>query len=68
MLQYLQSKSKIHRIPNLTPGDFKVIRQKNFFNELVPAKNLIDQLEIGSSYKKVARPIGLAIFLNIQYP
>lgn len=51
--------SKIHRIPNLTPGDFKVVRQKNFFNELVPARVLIDQLEIESSYKKVARPIGL---------
>ena len=52
--------AKIRRVPNLTPGDFKVVRQKNFFSEVMPARALIEQLEMESSYKKVSRPLGLA--------
>ncbi len=50
---------RIRRVPNLTPGDFKVVRQKNFFAETMSAKVLIEQLEIESSYKRVNRPMGL---------
>lgn len=51
---------KIRSIPNLTPGDFKVVRQKNFFEPSLQASTLIEQLEIESLYKKVNRPMGLA--------
>ena len=50
---------KIRKIPNLTPGDFKVVRQKNFFSESIPAQVLVEQLEIESSYKRISRPMGL---------
>jgi len=51
---------KVRRIPNLTPGDFKVVRQKNFFSGFVPVHVLIEQLELESSYKRIGRPMGLA--------
>ena len=50
---------KIQNIPNLTPGDFKVVRHKNFFLERVPAQVLLEQLECESSYKRIGRPMGL---------
>lgn len=52
--------SRIRRIPNLTPGDFKVVRQKNFFSDVLDANVLIEQLEMESSYKKKERAIGIA--------
>ena len=51
---------KIRMIPNLTPGDFKVVRQKNFFGEPLLVSHFIEQLEIEASYKKGKRPVGIA--------
>lgn len=50
---------KIRKIPNLTPGDFKVVRQRNFFSESISAQVLVEQLDIESSYKRISRPMGL---------
>lgn len=52
--------SRVRKIPNLTPGDFKVVRQKNFFSGVLTANVLIEQLEMESSYKKKERAIGIA--------
>jgi transitional endoplasmic reticulum ATPase len=49
----------LSRIPCLTPGDFKVVRQKNFFNKEVSVSELLVQLEAESSYKRVSKPLGL---------
>ena len=49
---------KIKRIPSLTPGDFKVVHQKNFFSENQSVEELISQLELEASYKK-QRSIGI---------
>lgn len=51
---------RVRKIPNLTPGDFKVVRQKNFFSDVLTADLLIEQLEMESSYKKKERAIGIA--------
>lgn len=51
--------NRVRQIPNLTPGDFKVVKQKNFFAESTSPKMLIDQLELESSYKKLSKPISL---------
>lgn len=52
--------SCIRKIPNLTPGDFKVVRQKNFFSESLTAAMLIEQLKMESAYKNTQRVIGIA--------
>lgn len=52
--------NRVRSIPNLTPGDFKVVKQKNFFMDSVTPAMIIDQLELESSYKKMSKPIGLA--------
>jgi transitional endoplasmic reticulum ATPase len=51
---------KVAAIPALTPGDFKVVRQKNFFQEINDPYLLIQQLENEVSYKKsIAKPVKL---------
>jgi hypothetical protein len=43
--------SRLERISGLTPGDFKVVYQKNVFNEKKPALEFLKELENEVSYK-----------------
>lgn len=54
-----EEKQRLFKIPHLTPGDFKVVRQKNFFNDEVTAEELLSQLENEASYRRVSKPVGL---------
>ena len=40
----------LERISGLTPGDFKVVYQKNVFNEKKPSSELLKELENEVSY------------------
>ena len=56
-----QQKKKLKEIPCLTPGDFKTVRQINFFNTEVDNEELINQLVQETRHKKEASgKIGLA--------
>jgi transitional endoplasmic reticulum ATPase len=45
-------KKELQEIPNLSIGDFKVVRDKNFFRKGIEHKDLIAQLKNEVSYKK----------------
>jgi transitional endoplasmic reticulum ATPase len=51
--------TQLRAIQCLTPGDFKVVKQKHFFDERVEAQQIVDELQIESSYKKLSKPIRL---------
>jgi hypothetical protein len=56
----LELLERVLNIPALTPGDFKVVRQKNFFSKNADLLQLIEQLENEVSYKKnIAKPVKL---------
>ena len=51
----------LERISGLAPGDFKVVCQKNVFNEKRPAAEFLKELENEVSYKNAfAKKVGLA--------
>jgi len=53
---------KIGLIKHLTPGDFKVVYQKNIFLENVSKEKLINDLIIEASYKKLnVKKIGIGL-------
>jgi hypothetical protein len=43
----------LERISGLTPGDFKVVYQKNVFNEKKTSSEFLKELENEVSFKKV---------------
>jgi transitional endoplasmic reticulum ATPase len=51
---------KLRSLPNLTPGDFKVVFQKNFLMGKRSGTDLIAQLQTEIAYKKDRANIGLA--------
>ena len=52
---------KLDKIQFLTPGDFKVVQQKHFFDDYMDINNLIDALNKESLLKKVGkRKIGFS--------
>jgi transitional endoplasmic reticulum ATPase len=52
---------KLEKIQGLTPGDFKVVYQKNVFNEKKPASEFLKELENEVSYKNAfAKKVGLS--------
>jgi hypothetical protein len=52
---------QLERISGLTPGDFKVVYQKNVFNEKRPASDFLKELENEVSYKNAfAKKVGLS--------
>jgi transitional endoplasmic reticulum ATPase len=52
--------NRLHRIPALTPGDFKVVLQKNFFDENKNIDKIISELEVEVKYKKeTTKTVGL---------
>ncbi|MEA9357254.1 AAA family ATPase [Bacteriovorax sp. PP10] len=56
----MEFEKRVMGINYLTPGDFKVVYQKNAFMENVAIETLIGQLEMEVSYKKgVSKPIRL---------
>jgi transitional endoplasmic reticulum ATPase len=53
--------TQLERISGLTPGDFKVVYQKNVFNEKKPASEFLKELENEVSYKNAfAKKVGLS--------
>lgn len=54
-------KKKLYHIQCLTPGDFKVVRQRNFFKDDVSADELILELQNEASYKRITKPMGLSL-------
>jgi SpoVK/Ycf46/Vps4 family AAA+-type ATPase len=53
--------ASLERISGLTPGDFKVVYQKNIFNEKKPSSEFLKELENEVSYKNAfAKKVGLA--------
>lgn len=51
---------RLQRIAGLTPGDFKVVYQKNLFNEKRPVSDFLQELENEVSYKNAfAKRVGL---------
>jgi SpoVK/Ycf46/Vps4 family AAA+-type ATPase len=52
--------ARLSRIPSLTPGDFKVVFQKNFFLDKSKADELLSELEQEVKYKnEVTKSMGL---------
>lgn len=45
------NEEEIHQLKGLTPGDFKVVYQKNVFKEKVPFHELIEDLRMEVAYK-----------------
>lgn len=55
-----KEKKELLAISNLTPGDFKVVHQKNFFFEDIDTSKYLDDLRIESNYKSITiKKIGL---------
>ena len=54
-------KKKLSQIQCLTPGDFKVVRQRNFFKEGVGSDELLQELSHEASYKRITKPMGLSL-------
>jgi hypothetical protein len=54
-------RTDLERISGLTPGDFKVVYQKNVFNEKKTAIEFLKELENEVSYKNAfAKKVGLS--------
>ena len=54
-------RTDLERISGLTPGDFKVVYQKNVFNEKKPSSEFLKELENEVSYKNAfGKKVGLS--------
>lgn len=54
-----EQSSRLKNIQPLSPGDFKVVKQKTVFGDSSSTKEIVDMLELESSYKKERRSLGL---------